>query len=721
MPDTNGIPRVRAATTRTSVLVVVFLALLCSAVFVTPANALQTARTTAQNSVAATGALERLIDIAPGTAVQPGTTTPIATGLDLTFALNLGRVPDSRTFADALRIINRDTVPHTIRVSTVGAGLGSIASIGFTADSNPADGAGVETIAPGATELMFITTTAAVAGLHSGSLRFERVGDERFYRRDRPIETRQAPGAPTVSVASASGPNRVVLNWSAPSSTGIGGYNVYRASAAGGPYTKLNPSPIAGTTYTDTSVVVGTRYWYRVRAVASGVSPELEGVDSNTVNGRVPPTPTSVSIPAGASNPAGYINFATRTATTVRVILPANTEAGDVLNVEISGGSVAVGTTINVAVAGAQTINVPGINASAISDGAVTLRAWLTKPNEVGATVTSVAIKDTRAEVSGSNIAATAVNPVNYINIATGVTPGTATGAVVLPASSAVTDTVSLRLTMGATTNTRTAVGLAGAGIQSITGFSTNGWAQGTVTVAARVQDVAGNDSGWINGTPATRDTVAPPAPTAARILATATNPVDTINIANVAAVPVTVTTNGASSFVEARLIRSGVTVIGSIAGTGTLSVPVNATTLADGNAGTVDVTARQLDAAWNPSPWFNGTDARKDTVAPNPPNFSRITFTNRFWFLRDRVTGSNGALGSQDEVRIYDYDSGLMYPTGGWDASNNNGGFGNDQISAGDLPRTLGYDVRDSAWNPIARSCRIYTSNGTGSATTCP
>lgn len=721
MPDLNGIPRVRAVTTRTSVLVVVFLAFLSLSVLTAPASAVQTARTTAQNSVAATGALERLIDITPGTAMQPGTATPIATGIDLTFAMNLGRVPDSRTFADALRIINRDTVPHTIRVSTVGASLGSIASVGFTADSNPGDGANVETIAPGATELMFITTTSAVAGFQSGSLRFERVGDERFYRRDRPIETRQAPGAPVASVVSATGPNRVVLSWTAPTSTGIGGYNVYRATAAGGPYTKLNPSPIVGATYSDTTVVVGTRYWYRVRAVASGIAPELEGIDSNTVSGRVPPTPISVTIPAGASNPVGYINFATRAATTVRVSLPANTEAGDVLNVEIFDGTLAVGTTLNVTAAGAQTLNVTGLNATALIEGNVTLRAWLTKPNETGAIATGSAIKDTLAEVSASSIVATAVNPANYINIPTGVTPGTATGAVVLPASSRATDTVSLRLTMGASTNTRTAVGLAGAGSQPIAGFSTNGWAQGIVTVAARVQDVAGNDSGWINGTPATRDTVAPPAPTAARILATATNPVDTINLSNVAAVPVTVTTNGAASFVEARLIRSGVTVVGSIAGTGTVAVPVNATTLADGNAGTVDVTARQLDAAWNPSPWFNGTDARKDTVVPNAPNFSRITFTNRFWFLRDRITGSNGALGSQDEVRIYDYSSGQLFPTGGWDSANNNGGFGSDVIAEGNLPRTIGYDIRDSAWNPIARICRYYTASGTGSAATCP
>ncbi|MBI5310927.1 MAG: hypothetical protein HZB14_07905, partial [Actinobacteria bacterium] len=307
------------------------------------------------------------------------------------------------------------------------------------------------------------------------------------------------------------------------------------------------------------------------------------------------------------------------------------------------------------------------------------------------------------------------------INIATGIAPGTATGAVVLPASSMATDTVSFRLTLGASTVIGTGAGLAGAGTRNITGLSTNGWGQGAVNVAARVQDVAGNDSGWIAGTGATRDTTAPPMPTAARILATATNPVDTINLANVAAAGVSVTTNGTASAVEARLTRLGVMVYGLQNGTGTVVAPVNATTLADGGVGTVAVAARQFDLAGNPSAWFNGTAARKDTVVPNAPNFTRIFFTNRWGWRTDRVDGNNGAIGAQDQIRIHDYADGVDYPTGGWDTANNAGSFGRDNIDNGTVPRILGYDLRDSAWNPIARICRRYTANGTGTPWTCP
>lgn len=722
MPEGVHIFRRRAAAARTCVLVVLFLAAVVAAWSPTSGFAYQTAQTTAQNSVAGTDALERLIDITPGTALQPGTALPVSGGLDLSFAMDLGRVPDSRTFNDALRITNNDSVPHTIRVTPVGSNLGSISLVRFAVDSNPGDGANTDTIAPGATEILDVLTTTTSAGFESGFLRFEKIGDERFFRRDLPIQTRQAPGAATAltSVSTAS-PAQVALTWSAPPSTGIAGYSVYRATSAGGPYTRINASIVSGTNYTDSAVVVGTRYWYRVRALASGVTPELEGIDSNTATGRIPPTPIALSIPAGASNPAGYINFATRAAVTVRVGLPAATEAGETLNVEISSGATAVGTTFPIAAGGAQTVDVPGINATALADGPIALRAWLTKPDETGATLTAGATKDTLVEVGGSNIMATAANPVNYINIATGIAPGTATGAVQLLASGMATDTVSIRLTLGASTVTGTAAGLAGAGQRTIAGLSTNGWAQGAVTVAARVQDVAGNDSGWITGTGAIRDTIAPPPPTAARIQATATSPVDTINIANAAASPVTVTTNGAASSVEARLTRSGVSVFGTLAGTGTVVVPVDASTLADGNAGTVAVAARQFDAAGNPSTWFTGTAARKDTVVPNNPNFSRITFTNRFTRQSDRIAGSNGALGSRDEVRIHDYADGADYPAAGWDVSNNNGGFGRDNISNGTIPRTLGYDIRDSAWNQIARICRYYTASGTGAATTCP
>ncbi len=40
------------------------------------------------------------------------------------------------------------------------------------------------------------------------------------------------------------------------------GYNLYRGTQSGGPYAKLNSSPLSGTSYTDSNTVSGTTYYY---------------------------------------------------------------------------------------------------------------------------------------------------------------------------------------------------------------------------------------------------------------------------------------------------------------------------------------------------------------------------------------------------------------------------------------------------------------------------
>jgi hypothetical protein len=53
----------------------------------------------------------------------------------------------------------------------------------------------------------------------------------------------------------------VALNWT-PSSTSFAGFNIYRGTQSGGPYTKVNPSLISTSTYNDTAVSVGQVYYY---------------------------------------------------------------------------------------------------------------------------------------------------------------------------------------------------------------------------------------------------------------------------------------------------------------------------------------------------------------------------------------------------------------------------------------------------------------------------
>lgn len=55
----------------------------------------------------------------------------------------------------------------------------------------------------------------------------------------------------------------VTLNWGASTSQNIAGYNVYRGTTSGGPYTKMNTTGlIATTSYSDTAVQAGATYYY---------------------------------------------------------------------------------------------------------------------------------------------------------------------------------------------------------------------------------------------------------------------------------------------------------------------------------------------------------------------------------------------------------------------------------------------------------------------------
>jgi len=61
--------------------------------------------------------------------------------------------------------------------------------------------------------------------------------------------------------------NSVSLSWTASTSSNVAGYNVYRAATAAGPYTKVNSTVVAGTTYTDTTAQPSQTYYYVLTAV----------------------------------------------------------------------------------------------------------------------------------------------------------------------------------------------------------------------------------------------------------------------------------------------------------------------------------------------------------------------------------------------------------------------------------------------------------------------
>ena len=76
----------------------------------------------------------------------------------------------------------------------------------------------------------------------------------------------------------------VSLNWD-PSTSIVAGYNIYRGTQSGGPYTKLNSSLLAATDFSDSGVQSGTTYFYVSTAVDSS---SVESSFSNEASADVP-------------------------------------------------------------------------------------------------------------------------------------------------------------------------------------------------------------------------------------------------------------------------------------------------------------------------------------------------------------------------------------------------------------------------------------------------
>ncbi len=100
--------------------------------------------------------------------------------------------------------------------------------------------------------------------------------------------TSNATNSPLAISLSGSGAaaasHTVTLNWT-PSTSSYAGFNVYRGSLSGGPYTKVNSAFISATSFIDTSVTSGQTYYY----VATEVdSTGAESVYSSEVMAAIP-------------------------------------------------------------------------------------------------------------------------------------------------------------------------------------------------------------------------------------------------------------------------------------------------------------------------------------------------------------------------------------------------------------------------------------------------
>src|SRR5689334_1805505 len=158
--------------------------------------------------------------------------------------------------------------------------LSNTSGIAVTVSKIAATGAGFSqsglalplTLSSGQTATLTTTFAPQTAGSSSGSLQI----------------TSNASNASVAVALSGSGAtiqHSVDVAWDA-STPAASGYNVYRATQSGGPFTKLNAAPITVLIFTDNTVASGVTYFYTVTSVAadgteSGASPQVTAVVPN--------------------------------------------------------------------------------------------------------------------------------------------------------------------------------------------------------------------------------------------------------------------------------------------------------------------------------------------------------------------------------------------------------------------------------------------------------
>lgn len=335
--------------------------------------------------------LANYFSVSPGTAVQVGTSNPVASGNVDALTLDFGTVPSARTFANVFQITNVSGATRTATLTV--SSVPQIASAVFASS-----GSGSVTLASGASTTLTVTTSPTVAGRGSGSVRLGLSGTSWLYR-DYSLRIDEAPEAPGAPTATQKPAGRIDLSWTASvTTTNLAGYDVYRSSGAG--YTKLTATPLTATTYSDTATTDGTTYTYKVRAVSSG-TPVLDSLDSTTVtataDATAPGQPTAIVLANGGGAGGAYVNGANTSSLDVSVSLPAGSLTTDTVLLTISNGGNSV-TATHAGSAGAGTVTFSGLNVAGLGDGSLTLTATSTDAAGNVSTARTVTVsKDTVA------------------------------------------------------------------------------------------------------------------------------------------------------------------------------------------------------------------------------------------------------------------------------------------------------------------------------------
>jgi len=215
------------------------------------------------------GAATGSISIVSNAPTSPTSITLSGSGIAATYILGIS--PTSLTFGSVTT--GTSSTPQTITITDSGNSNVTISQITLSGAGYTITGGSTPvTLTPTQNLILSVGFSPTVAGSANGSISIAS----------------NATGSPAAIALSGTGVASVqhsaTLTWTGSTST-VSGYNVYRGTVTGGPYTKINSSLVTSLTYTDTTVQSGTTYYYVTTAVDSSGN---ESVFSNEVIAAIP-------------------------------------------------------------------------------------------------------------------------------------------------------------------------------------------------------------------------------------------------------------------------------------------------------------------------------------------------------------------------------------------------------------------------------------------------
>ena len=193
------------------------------------------------------------------------------TGVAATTTRTLVASPTSLAFGS---VDIGSTTSKSVSVENTGNSSVSISGVALSGSGYAATGISAnETLAAGKSASLTVVFAPTTASSSSGDVQVAS----------------NASNSPLAIALSGTGvqttQHSVTLSWAASTSS-VAGYDIYRSTVSGGPYTTLmNSGLVTGLSFTDTNVQAGTTYYYVVVAVNSN---GVESSDSNQASATVP-------------------------------------------------------------------------------------------------------------------------------------------------------------------------------------------------------------------------------------------------------------------------------------------------------------------------------------------------------------------------------------------------------------------------------------------------